>query len=233
MSFANLRSFAGILFDAYGTLFDIDTLSHYMEHIATTLPSFVALWRQKQREYAHVRTLIDDYVEYDQITWDALDYVAAFHDLHLAHADRRQLMLAWSTLPLFPDARPMLERVAAHRPGLRRGLLSDASQQTLQRLLTFHDLHALIPHIYPSDAVQVYKPHAQMYLHAAEKLRLSPSEVLLVSASSADLAGAQYVGMRTCRLNRNDTPLEPLGVEPDLTINDLGQLADLVDHVAR
>ncbi len=224
MTIAQQRRSTGVLFDVYGTLCNIDTLSHVCGDLTADPNGFLRLWRSKQLEYSFIRTLVDDYAEFGQVTWDALDYAAAIHGVTLEHADRRRLMHAWLSLPLYDDVRPALERLAQVQ--ITCAVLSNGSRRMLQRLLTHHDLHGLLPHVYSSEAVQVYKPHPQVYLYAAEQLRMSPSELLLVSSNGFDLAGAAHVGVRTCRVNRAGLPLDQLGIEPDFAVESLDTLVD-------
>lgn len=227
MTIAQRRRSSGVLFDVYGTLCNIDTLSHICGQVVDDPEAFLRLWRAKQLEYSFIRTLVDDYAEFGQVTWDALDYAAATYGVSLEHSDRRHLMHAWLTMPLHDDVRPALERLA--QLPITRAVLSNGSRSMLQRLLTHHDLHGLLPHVFSSEAVQVYKPHPQVYLYAAEQLRMSPSELLLVSSNGFDLVGAAHAGLCVCRVNRAGLPLDPLGIEPDVAVESLGQL---VDHLS-
>lgn len=218
--------FAGIVFDAYGTLFDVDELESACAHV-TDLPADLArLWRMKQIDYAILRTAMDRYADWGQITSDALDFAATWLGIDLNPAARRLLMRAWLELPAFPDVRPALERLAA--ADLRLLILSNGTRQMLTPLIERNGLTTYFLNVLTSEAVQAFKPDPSIYAQVTERLYARINEILFVTANGFDVAGSKSVGFTVCRIDRRGLPLDQLGFEPDMHARDLGELADLL-----
>jgi 2-haloacid dehalogenase len=215
---------SGIVFDAYGTLFDVAALEVACIAVTEDPVRLSALWRAKQLEYSVLRTTMDRYADWGQITSDALDYAATALGVDLEPAQRRDLMRAWLRLPPFPDAPPALARFAAAE--LRMAILSNGSLAMLQPLLEHSDLRRHFDEVLSSEHVQAFKPDAALYGLAQDRLQARPYELLFVSSNGFDIAGAKAFGFTVCRVNRNGLPMDSLGLDPDFTVETLTELAD-------
>ncbi len=218
--------FEGIIFDVYGTLVDVSRLQEACADICDEVSDFVRLWRAKQLEYAFIRTIMDRFADFEQVTADALDYAVAAYDVGLTSNQRRRLMDAWLSLPLFPDVHPALERLRT--AGQRLIILSNGSQRMLAPLLERAGIASSFEAVLSSDQVQAYKPDASLYTLPGERLYARNYELLFVTANGFDVAGAKAAGFTVCRINRAGLPLDRLGHDPDMSVRDFQELADLV-----
>lgn len=224
MQTSTFGGFAGVVFDAYGTLFDVRGLDLHCAGVTDRSEELSHLWRVKQLEYAVLRTVMDRYADWGQITSDALDYAATTLRIELDPTARRKLMRAWLELPAFSDVRPALDRLAASE--LRMLILSNGTHQMLTPLIAHNGLSDRFMTVLTSEAVQAFKPDPSIYAQVTEWLYARINEILFVTSNGFDVAGAKAVGFTVCRVDRRGEPLDPLGFEPDMLVRDLGELAD-------
>lgn len=218
--------FEAIVFDAYDTLFDLGALADVCAVVAPEPAAFARLWREKQFEYAVLRTVLDRYSDWGQITSDALDYTTTVFGLAIDPAQRGRLMRAWIELPAYSDVQPALGRL--DRSGDRIAVLSNATQDMLGALLARNGLAGVFDAILTSELVQVFKPERHLYAMAADRFQARPNEVLFITTNGFDVAGAKAAGLTVCWIDRHGLPLDPLGFEPDMRVSNLGELADLL-----
>lgn len=218
--------FAGIVFDAYGTLFDVDHLKQHCAQVTDRAAEMARLWRVKQLDYAILRTVMDTYADWGQITSDALDYAATVLRIELDPASRRVLMRGWLELPAYPDVAPALARLAA--TDVRLLILSNGTRQMLSPLILHNGLTEHFLDVLTSEAVQTFKPDPSIYGQVIDRLHARINEVLFVTANGFDVAGAKAVGFTVCRVDRRGDPLDQLGFEPDMHVRDLAELAELL-----
>lgn len=226
MASTRFGGFAAIVFDAYETLFDVDALQEVCATVVSDPEPFVLMWRAKQLEYAILRTVIDQYSDWGQITSEALDYTISRFELVIDPDQRGRLMRAWVQLPAFPDVHDALARL--DHSGGRIIILSNATQVMLRPLIAQNGLTEYIDDVLTSELVQVFKPNQFLYSMASERLMARPHEVLFVTANGFDVAGAKAASLSVCWLNRRNLPLDPLGYEPDFRVHHLGELVDLL-----
>jgi 2-haloacid dehalogenase len=209
------------VFDAYGTLFDIHSiLPRAAQNIPGDLQALSKLWRQKQLEYTWLRSLMDRYQDFWQVTEAALHAAAA--ELHIgasaAHLDA--LMQAYLTPPAFPDAKPALESLK----GSPLAILSNGSPAMLTAAVRHNAMESHFTEIISVDRVKTYKPSPRVYALAPELLNLSANEILFVSSNWWDAAGAKAFGYQVCWCNRSGVEAEDLGFHADLIVRGLDQI---------
>ncbi|HUY98729.1 MAG TPA: haloacid dehalogenase type II [Thermomicrobiaceae bacterium] len=210
-----------IVFDLYGTLLDVEGLEATVQQALPGVGGLVRLWRAKQLEYAFIRTLACRYIDFWAVTGDALDDACARLALTLDPAARDHLMDGWNRLEPFPDVVPALDALSV-RP---LAVLSNGSPTMLERALTAGGLRSRFGHVLSTDLVQRFKPDPAVYALAPGHLMVPARRLLFVSGNGFDVAGAGQFGMRVARLDRAGTPLDRLGVEPDMTLRSLHELA--------
>jgi 2-haloacid dehalogenase len=216
--------FAGIVFDAYGTLFDVVGIESHCALLTERSEEFARIWRSKQLDYAILRTIMDRYADWGQITSDALDYTASLLRVELTPTARRSLMDAWLDLPTYPDVPAALDRLSA--ADLRLLILSNGTRQMLEPVLRRNGLTERFQGVLTSEAVQAFKPEPSIYGQVTDAIHARINEILFVTANGFDVAGAKAVGFTVCRVDRRGDPLDPLGLEPDIHVRDLGDLVD-------
>jgi 2-haloacid dehalogenase len=211
-----------VVFDAYGTLFDLAAVERACAALLPDPASFVALWRAKQLEYSWLRALMCTYADFDRITAEALDHALAHHALRPAAAARRELLAAWLALDPFPDVADAIARLS----GLPLAILSNGTPGALAVLLARGDLGGSFAAILSADTVGRYKPQPEVYALASAALDLPVARILFVSANGWDAVGAQAYGFPVAWCNRAGRTPETHGPAPTLEVRDLGQLAE-------
>ncbi|MGF6665803.1 2-haloacid dehalogenase [Paraburkholderia atlantica] len=238
MSATTTPSPRAVIFDAYGTLFDVHSVIAAAEQLFPGHGDALSqLWRQKQIEYTQLRTLAartdapgEHYRPFWDITLDALRFAAKRLQLTLGRSAEKRLMDEYACLSAFPDAVPVLralrEPAAAPRAGLRLGLaiLSNGNPQMLDIAVKSAGMSALFDHVLSVDAVRAYKPSPAAYALGPDAFGVAAREIVFVSSNGWDVAGATWFGFTTFWLNRQNLPVEELGVTPHGTgggMNDL------------
>lgn len=210
------------LFDAYGTLFNIGAMADPIRaRLGDRADELIALWRRKQLDYTWLRTLIGHYSDFWHVTGQALDYALARLEID-DPALRAQMMQAWLTPPVFPDARPALERLS--RSGCRLGVLSNGSAMMLTSAINAAGLTRCFDMVLSVDPLGLFKPHPSVYRLGAERFGVEPKAVGFVSSNGWDIAGAASFGFQTVWANRDAAPPEGLPAGPRVTIAALSEL---------
>jgi 2-haloacid dehalogenase len=215
-----------IVFDAYGTLFNVTAVSQACAGIAADPGGFVALWRAKQLEYAFLRALMRRYADFWLVTRDALRYAAAATGTALAPAQETALLEAWYQVEPFPDVLPALRELKAR--GLALAILSNGAPPMLERLVRETGLASMFDRLLSVDAVQTYKPEPAVYALIERALGVVRGEALFVSSNFWDVAGARSFGLRVCWINRASAPPDELGQQPSHVLRSLSELPGLV-----
>ena len=213
---------AAIVFDAYGTLFDVRSVEAACARLTPHGEAFAALWRAKQLEYTWLRTLMGAYVPFEQVTAEALDYALRRYDLAPGEDERRDLLAAWLALEPFPDVPSALARL----DDWPLAILSNGSPAMLEPLLRNSGLADAFRLVLSVDPVEAYKPDPRVYALPPAALGVDASAILFVSANPFDVIGAGHYGYQVAWCNRGGLPLDTHGPAPDLELRGLQQLPD-------
>lgn len=214
------------VFDAYGTLFDVHSaVGRHRESLGADADRVSSMWRTKQLEYTWLRSLMGVYVDFWQITGDALDYA-----LEAAHRDddrlRDSLMQAYLELECYPEVPSVLSALKAG--GMCTGVLSNGSPEMLSAAVQSAGLEELVDFVWSVDTRRIYKPHPDVYQLAVEGLDVVPQAICFLSSNAWDIAGAAHFGFRAAWVNRFRQPRERL---PGQATAELGSLEPLPDMV--
>jgi 2-haloacid dehalogenase len=215
-----------IVFDAYGTLFNVAAVSQACTGIAADPSSFVALWRAKQLEYAFLRALMRRYADFWSVTRDALRYAAVATGTALTPEHETTLLEAWYQAKPFPDVVPALGELKAR--GLTLAILSNGAPPMLERLVRETGLASMFDRLLSVDALQTYKPDPAVYGLIERELSVAREAALFVSSNYWDVAGARSFGLRVCWINRTAAPPDELGQQPSHVLRSLNELPELV-----
>jgi 2-haloacid dehalogenase len=214
-----------LVFDAYGTLFDVRSVLSRCEEVFPGHGSdLTGLWRTKQLEYTWLRSLMGRYEDFWQVTQDGL--VFACRSLGLAPSQDQidHLMQAYLTLDTFPEIAAALEAVAT----VPCSILSNGSPRMLNSVVRNAGLEGRFRHILSVDEVRIYKPSPVVYQLAETHLGIQREEIGFVSSNCWDVAGGKAFGFKAYWLNRQDAPLEMLGFQPDGVIHSAMELTSVV-----
>jgi 2-haloacid dehalogenase len=126
-----------VVFDAYGTLFDVHSvITHANNNMVGDLRALSTSWRQRQLEYPWLRSLMERYEDFWNITETALR--SALRELHI-HADEAQLnrlMGAYLFPSAFEDVNPALESLGE----LPMAILSNGSMNMLESAVDHNEI---------------------------------------------------------------------------------------------
>jgi 2-haloacid dehalogenase len=218
-----VKSAKALVFDAYGTLFDVGSVSETAERLFPRRGLEVSAgWRTKQLEYTWLRSLMNRYEDFWKITEDALIASCNAMKLILDAKDRRELMEAYLKLPLFPEAKRALEGLS----GMPLAILSNGNPTMLAKMVRNAGVEGMFRHVISVDEVKTYKPSAAAYELAVRKMGAEKDEIGFVSSNFFDVAGAKVFGFRTYWVNRFGGTADELGVSADRVLSSLNDLLE-------
>jgi 2-haloacid dehalogenase len=203
-------------------LFDVRSIvSRANASFAGDPQALSTLWRQKQLEYTWLRSLMERYEDFWDVTESALR--AAVRQLRIETTKEQldRLMQAYLVPSAFPDARAALQ----HLDGSRVAILSNGSPRMLNSAVHHNRLESCFAEIISVERVKTYKPSPRVYALGPELLKLPARQILFVSSNSWDVAGAKAFGYQVCWCNRSGAEMEHLGFAPDFTVSALDRLA--------
>jgi 2-haloalkanoic acid dehalogenase, type II len=188
-----------VVFDAYGTLFDVQSVADATERAYPGYGEYITqIWRQKQLEYSWLRSLMGRYQDFWSVTQEALAYTLNTLGREPDAAFLAEMAEAYNRLRPYPDAAQCLKDLAP----LRLAILSNGAPGMLQRLVANAGLDELFDKVISVDSKAVFKPHPRAYEMVEEALGLKPENVLFVSSNGFDVGGAKNFGFRVARIAR-------------------------------
>lgn len=227
-----MKAIKGIVFDLYGTLYDVHSVVGLCtEHYPDRGLEISVLWRQKQLEYTWLRSLMGQYLSFEQATEDALVFTCRQLKLPLDTAVQSELCEAYLNLAPHPETPAALAALQAM--GLPLAILSNGSERSIKHVVNNSGLHHHFAELISVDSVKVFKPHTHVYELAEKKLGLSRSEILFVSSNAWDAAGAGHFGYTVCWVNRGGNAFEELGTRPDVMMSSLDALPEWIAQNAQ
>ena len=213
-----------VLFDAYGTLFDVYSVALLAEQLYPGQGQALSLlWRDKQIEYTRLVTMSNHGAHYQPfwaLTRAAL--VFALKKIAITQAGAKSsgafdanvdaLMNQYRHLSAFPENREVLQALKAR--GLVTGILSNGDPEMLGIAVRSAGLDGLLDHVLSVDSVRQYKTHPDSYALGPRATGLAPHQILFVSSNAWDALGATWFGYQTLWVNRQQQPFEELGTQP-------------------
>lgn len=210
-----------IVFDAYGTLFDVHSVVLSGGHgINGDLQALSRLWRQKQLEFTWLRALMERYEDFWWITEAALRSTVRQLSLDITDPQLNKLMQAYLAPAAFADARTALESLN----GIPLAILSNGSPTMLDAAVRNNGMESRLAKVISVDRVKTYKPSPRVYALGPEILRVPAEEILFVSSNAWDAAGAKAFGYQVCWCNRAEVKMEDWGFAPDFMVSRLDQI---------
>jgi 2-haloacid dehalogenase len=222
------REISALVFDAYGTLFDVHSVTRLAESLFPGKGGALsAAWRVKQLEYTWLRTLMGKYEDFSRVTAAALDWSLESLGLEAGEPDRARLLDEYRRLEMFPEVHAALETLAARRA---LAILSNGHPEMLDAVVDHNGLRPLfrggVLSVHP---VRRFKPSPQVYALVEEQLGVPRTMMGFVSSNGWDAAGAKTFGFRVFWVNRGAAPVERLGVRPDETVSSLAGLVEMLE----
>jgi 2-haloacid dehalogenase len=218
------QEISALVLDAYGTIFDVHSVWRLAEtHFPGKGAALSSTWRSKQLEYTWLRTIMGGYEDFSRVTQSSLDWSLEFLGIEAEDAVKRSLMDEYRRLAVFPEVPQALEKLAAAKP---LAILSNGHPEMLEAVVDHNGLRSRfrggVLSVHPARR---FKPDPAVYRLAEEQLGVTRSLIGFVSSNGWDAAGAKAFGFRVFWVNRGGAPVERLGVRPDATVKDMGELA--------
>jgi 2-haloacid dehalogenase len=210
------------VFDAYGTLFDVHSaVGPHVQTLGAQAQSISTLWRQKQLEYTWLRSLMGRYVDFQQVTAQALSYALQAHAVSDATLEQR-LLHSYNQLASYPEVAATLKQL--REAGIATAILSNGSPAMLKAAVTYAQIGDLIDQVISVDDLAIYKPDPRVYQLALDSFGVAKQQVLFYSSNAWDVAGAVNFGFHVAWINRFSQPPEPLSHAPTLILDNLQQV---------
>jgi len=226
MATPSLKNIKACVFDAYGTLFDVNAAAR-AEQVALgdKWLEIADVWRLKQLQYTWLRSLQRRHADFWQVTGEALDFAlasAGVSDVAL----RGRLMNLYLTLSAYPEVKTTLERLKSS--GIKCTILSNGTPDMLAAAVDNAGIAPLLDGVYSIEDVGIYKPDPSTYQIAIDRLGLAPSEISFQSSNGWDAYGAKVFGFNVIWCNRFGQAAERLPGTPDGQIKTLDELPAIV-----
>ena len=211
-----------LVFDAYGTLFDVHSVLARCESFWPGKGAQLSqLWRAKQLEYTWQRSLMQRYAPFSQVTKEALEYSCNALGVSIDEARLRALLEQYLRLDAYPDVSGALEKLK----GRKLAILTNGSPDMIGPLVKNRGMEKTFDAVLSVDELKVYKPAPQVYRLAVERLGVPAAEIGFVSSNCWDAIGARSFGFTVYWINRSGAPVDRTGFQPDRIVKTLGDIA--------
>ena len=220
-----MKKIKAIIFDAYGTLFDVNSAAEKCkEKLGDKWEGFANYWRTTQLEYTWLRSLMRRHKDFWQITEDSLDKSMNFYNID--NSMRSELLNLYKVLSPFTEVRDTLKKLK--QSNYKLAILSNGTPDLLNELVISNQLKDIFDDIFSVEEAGIFKPDSKVYDLPINKYNIEKNEVLFLSANTWDVSGAGNYGYNTVWLNRNNNIFDKLDFEPNQQISNLSELLDLI-----
>ena len=220
-----MKNIKAIIFDAYGTLFDVNSAAEKCkEKLGDKWEGFANYWRTTQLEYTWLRSLMRRHKDFWQITEDSLDKSMNFYNID--NSMRTELLNLYKVLSPFTEVRDALNKLK--QSNYKLAILSNGTPDLLNELVVSNQLKDIFDDIFSAEEAGIFKPDSKVYDLPINKYNIEKNEVLFLSANTWDVSGAGNYGYNTVWVNRNNNIFDKLDFEPNQQISNLSELLDLI-----
>ena len=226
MALSRLDGIRACVFDAYGTLFDVNAAAaHCQAELGDKWQPLADLWRARQLQYTWLRSLQGAYVDFWQVTGDALEFAMA--SLEFSDAGLRQrLMDLYLALDAYPEVADTLARLKAG--GMQTAILSNGTPKMLAAAVENAGIAASLDAVLSVDELGIYKTSPKVYQLAVERPGVQAQEICFQSSNAWDAHAGSAFGFRVCWINRFGQARERLPGDPDVELSSLADLPAVV-----
>ena len=220
-----MENVKAIIFDAYGTLFDVNSAAEKCkDKIGDKWEGFANFWRTTQLEYTWLRSLMDRHKDFWQVTEDSLD--KSIKVFNIDPSMRNELLNLYKILSPYKEVPETLKTLKEKK--FKLAILSNGTPSLLNELVKSNRLDNLFDDIFSIEQVGVYKPSSRVYDMPIKKYNINKSEVAFLSANTWDVSGGGNYGYQSIWVNRNNTIFDNLDFKPKYQITDLNKLIKLI-----
>ena len=220
-----MKNIKAIIFDAYGTLFDVNSAAEKSKNkIGDKWEVFANYWRTTQLEYTWLRNLMHRHKDFWQITEDSLD--KSMKVFNINKDMKTELLNLYKKLSPFSEVKETLENLK--KKEIKLSILSNGTPELLNTLVVSNKFDTIFDDIFSIEEVGIYKPDSKVYDLPVNKYKIKPNEIIFLSANTWDVSGGGNYGYNSVWVNRNNTVFDNLDYKPFKEIKSLQQLLDIV-----
>ena len=220
-----MKNVKAIIFDAYGTLFDVNSAAEKCKgKIGDKWEGFANYWRTTQLEYTWLRSLMNRHKDFWQVTEDSLDKSMKAFKIDISI--RSELLDLYKILSTFPEVKEVLNNLK--KKNYKLAILSNGTPSLLDELVKSNNLDSIFDDIFSIEEVGIYKPSSKVYGIPIKKFKIQKDEVVFLSANTWDVSGGGNYGYNSVWVNRNNNIFDSLDYIPQNQVKNLGELLDLI-----
>ena len=220
-----MKNIKAIVFDAYGTLFDVNSAAEMCkDKIGDKWEGFANYWRTTQLEYTWLRSLMKRHKDFWQVTEESLD--KSMKVFKINSSMKNELLNLYKVLSPYPEVKEVLKSLKVKKYKL--AILSNGTPSLLNELVKSNNLDGIFNDLFSIEEVGVYKPDSKVYDMPIKKYQVKNEEIAFLSANTWDVSGGGNYGYNAIWVNRNDNIFDNLDYRPKNEVNNLTQLLKIV-----
>ena len=220
-----MKNIKAIIFDAYGTLFDVNSAAEKCkDKIGDKWEAFANFWRTTQLEYTWLRSLMKRHKDFWQITEDSLD--KSMKAFNIDPKMKKELLNLYKVLSPFKEVPKTLKTLKERN--FKLAILSNGTPSLLNELVKSNNLNDLFNDLFSIEEVGIYKPDSKVYDMPIKKYKIEKNEVVFLSANTWDVSGGGNYGFNSIWVNRNNSIFDNLDYKPRNEIKNLNELTKLI-----
>ena len=220
-----MKNVKAIIFDAYGTLFDVNSAAEKCKNkIGDKWEPFANYWRTTQLEYTWLRSLMKRHKDFWKITEDSLD--KSMQVFKIDSSMKNELLDLYKVLSTFPEINETLNKLKERNYKL--SILSNGTPSLLNELVRSNNLENIFDDIFSVEEVKTYKPGPNVYNIPIKKYQFETNDFAYLSANTWDVSAAGNYGFNAVWVNRNNNVFDNLDYVAKYQIKNLGELLDII-----
>mgnify|MGYP005991618319 CR=1 FL=1 len=220
-----VKNIKAIVFDAYGTLFDVNSAAEKCKSkIGDKWEYFADYWRTTQLEYTWLRSLMNRHKNFWQITQDSLE--KSMKVFKIDESMKGELLNLYKSLSPYSEVKGVLKKLK--EKNYKLAILSNGTPDLLKQLVKSNKLENIFDDLFSIEEVKVYKPDSKVYDIPLKKYKIKKEEIIFLSSNTWDVSGGGNYGYKAVWVCRNNSTFDNLDYTPKNKINNLSQLLDIV-----
>ena len=220
-----MKNVKAIIFDAYGTLFDVNSAAEKCkDKIGDKWEGFANFWRTTQLEYTWLRSLMKRHKDFWQVTEDSLE--KSMNVFKIDKAMKNELLNLYKVLNTFPEVKDVLNKLK--EKNYKLAILSNGTPSLLNELVKSNNLVNIFNDIFSIEEVGIYKPASKVYDIPIKKYKVQKKEVIFLSANTWDVSGGGNYGYNSIWVNRSNNTFDKLDYKPKYQVKSLNEILDLI-----
>ena len=220
-----MKNIKAIIFDAYGTLFDVNSAAEKCKNkIGSKWEDFANYWRTTQLEYTWLRSLMNRHKDFWKVTEDSLE--KSIKKFNIDPSMKNELLNLYKVLSVFEEVPGVLNSLKVRK--IKLSILSNGTPKLLKELVESNNLKNIFDDIFSIEEVGIYKPASKVYDMPVNKYKIKKEEIAFLSANTWDVSGGGNYGYNSIWVNRSNNIFDNLDYKPDYEIRNLKQLLDII-----